>query len=128
MDDGYGGLFSEVFNSVGTSPMITKYLVTGIKLSLTYRFKVVSYNFNPAVSLPSDITYVQACMKPSSFARPSKLSTSTSSISINWNEPANNGGCKILGYSVLIDDGDSGPFIEANVENDAAVRLKSSLS
>jgi len=67
-------------------------------------------------------------MKPSSFARPSKLSTSTSSISINWNEPANNGGCKILGYSVLIDDGDSGPFIEANVENDAAVRLKSSLS
>ena len=51
-----------------------------------------------------------------------------SSISINWNEPADNGGCQILGYSVLVDDGASGTFIEANVENDATVRLKPSLS
>ena len=58
MDDGYGGVFSEIFNSVGTSPMITEYLVSGIKLSLIYRFRVVSYNFNPAASLPSDITFV----------------------------------------------------------------------
>lgn len=120
MDDGYGGRFTEIFNSVGTSPLITEYLVTsGIKLSLTYRFKVQAHNYNTlAPSAVSDITSVQACVKPSQFARPSKLSTTTESIAIRWNEPADNGGCSITGYSVHIDDGASGSFIEANVDND----------
>ena len=41
-----------------------------------------------------------------------------SSITVNWNEPVDNGGCSIQGYSVYIDDGQSGQFIEANSEND----------
>ena len=113
---------------MGSSPLITEYLVTGITLSLTYRFRIVAYNYNPEASPASDITSVQACEKPSAFARPTKLATTVSSIAINWNEPANNGGCSILGYAVLVDDGATGTFIEANVDNDVAVRLKPSLS
>jgi hypothetical protein len=61
-------------------------------------------------------------------SKPSKISTTQESISINWNEPVDNGGCSIQGYSVHIDDGDSGEFIEANAENDNYVRLLPSLS
>ena len=46
MDDGYGGRFTEVFNSVESAPLITDYLVTDVTLSLTYRFYVIAYNFN----------------------------------------------------------------------------------
>ena len=49
MDDGYGGRFTQVFNSVGSSPLITDYLVTDITLSLTYRFYVLAYNYNSDV-------------------------------------------------------------------------------
>ena len=67
------------------------------------------------------------CTKPSVFARPTKLTSAVNSITINWNEPVNNGGCAIEGYSVYVDDGASGSFVEANAENDVAVRLKPSL-
>lgn len=98
-------------------------------MSLSYNFKVIAYNYNTgAASLASDVTPVKACVKPSAFARPTKMGTSTSTISINWNEPQYNGGCSILGYAVMVDDGDTGTFIEANVENDALVRYKPSLS
>jgi len=69
-----------------------------------------------------------ACDKPSKFAKPTKLSTTRSSITVNWNEPLDNGGCSILGYSVHIDDGKQGLFVEANVENDINVRLQPNLS
>lgn len=45
-----------------------------------------------------------------------------------WNEPKYNGGCSIQSYSVLIDDGDNGEFVEANSDNDISVRWKPSLS
>lgn len=129
MDNGYGSAFTQVFNTVGSSPLITDYLVTGVSLGLTYRFKVVAYNYNGLAPSPqSEISSVQACVKPSAFARPSKLTTTTSTIAINWNEPTYNGGCSITGYSVLVDDGASGSFLEANAENDQDVRLKPSLS
>jgi hypothetical protein len=59
---------------------------------------------------------------------PTKLSTTTTTIAINWNEPTSNGGCQILGYAVYVDDGDNGDFIEANMDLDNTVRDKPSLS
>jgi hypothetical protein len=61
-------------------------------------------------------------------SRPTKVSTSTTSIKISWNEPLDNGGCSIEGYSVFIDDGNNGNFAEANFINDNNVRLHPSLS
>ena len=128
MDDGYGGQFTEILFTAGTSPLISEYLVTDLTLSLTYRFYVVAYNYNPEPGTASDIASLQVCQKPSDWAAPTKLTTSQTSIAINWNEPHHNGGCSILGYAVFVDDGVSGSFIEANVDNDAAVRSKPSLS
>ena len=65
---------------------------------------------------------------PTLNQKPTKVATSASSITINWNEPVDNGGCSILGYSVYIDDGSNGDYKEANYINDASVRLHPSLS
>lgn len=87
------------------------------------------YNYNElAPGVISEIAYVFACDLPDLKQRPNKISTTTESISINWNEPTDNGGCSIQGYSVHIDDGDSGEYIEANEVNDVTVRLLPSLS
>ena len=62
VDDGFGGRFTEVFNSVGVSRLVSEHLVTGLTLSLTYRFYVIAYNYNGmkhgAASLASSITEV----------------------------------------------------------------------
>ena len=129
MDDGYGGRFTEIFSTVGVSSLVTEYLKTGLTLSLTYRFKVIAHNYNSlSPSAESEIALIPLCTKPSQFARPTKLSTSMTSIAINWNEPGYNGGCAITGYAVMVDDGASGSYIEANVDNDLAVRQRPSLS
>ena len=123
VDDGYGGRFTEVFSSVGASRLITEQLVTGLTLSLNYRFYVIAYNYNHAASSPaSAMAEFQVCTKPSLFSRPTKLATSRETIAVGWNEPGSNGGCSITGYAVLVDDGASGSFIEANADSDIAVR------
>jgi hypothetical protein len=48
-------------------------------------------------------------------------------ITIDWNEPLDDGGCSVHGYSVHIDDGEAGEFKEANVQSDFEVRLLPSL-
>ena len=128
MDNGYGGDFRVVLDTVSFSNKITEYLATNLTPSLLYRFQVAAYNKNNVAGLLSDITTIMACDVPSLFAKPTKLSTTKSSITVNWNEPLDNGGCSILGYSVHIDDGNQGPFVEANVDGDINVRLQPSLS
>jgi hypothetical protein len=52
--------------------------------------------------------------------RPTLLWVNSTSISIAWNAPTNDGGCPITGYKVYVDDGAGGPFTEydaADVEN-----------
>lgn len=44
-------------------------------------------------------------------------------MSLTWSEPPNNGGCPILGYSLMRDDGLTGnPVIEVNQPNDPNLR------
>ena len=61
---------------------------------------------------------------PQTFNRPYRITADTSApyITIGWQAPSSDGGCPILGYSVHVDDGAGGPFVEANVDNDVAVR------
>ena len=129
MDDGYGGELKVVFDTVGYSSQINEFLAVNLTASLSYRFQVEPYNYNLLSPGPkSEISEYFACDMPVIAQRPSKVSTSTSTIEINWNEPVDNGGCSIQGYSVHIDDGESGDFIEANADNDQSVRLQPSLT
>ena len=127
-DDGLGGQFALIQTTVGLTAKVNEYLHTGLLTSRQYRFKVVAFNFNEEAGPESDISAFHACDLPGNWDKPQKLTTTESSISIVWNEPKYNGGCSIQGYSVLIDDGNEGAFIEANYDNDIAVRWKPSLS
>lgn len=100
--------FTVVFDG-RSMPQVTEYLLTNVTdTNQTYKFKVTATNFNgegPA----SDIAHLKACTLPSSgadggFAAPNITAVSSTSISISWTEPADNGGCKINGYAVYVDN------------------------
>ena len=96
MDDGIGGDFENVMNTVGYNADIKEYFAQNLTESLQYRFYLEAYNYNElSPSEISEIAYVYACDVPSFTTKPSKIQTSQESISINWNEPTNNGGCSI---------------------------------
>jgi hypothetical protein len=122
-----GDTFEIVFDTVKQSTQVTEYLVSEPDYTLTtgadYRFKVLAYNFN-GPSDPSDVSYIRVCGFPSGLAKPYKVDTdvSTPSITVGWEAPTSDGGCEITGYSVYVDDGASGDFVEANEDNDALVR------
>ena len=63
------------------------------------------------------------CVPPSQLAPPSFVSTTTTSMTISWDAPLNDGGCPITGYAVFRDDGSTQiPSIEVNSNNDPSVR------
>lgn len=46
MDDGLGGDFEVIFDSVGFNAHLDSYLATNLTSSLQYRFMLEAYNFN----------------------------------------------------------------------------------
>lgn len=123
-----GDDYSVIFDGVNLSTQVVEYLVGSPAYTLitgaTYRFKVVSYNFNGA-GTHSNIISSPACGEPSGLAKPVKLTSATTptpSITIQWTAPTSDGGCPITGYAVYVDDGAGGSFVEANSDNDALVR------
>ena len=90
---------------------------------------VEPYNFNVLQPGPiSDTAYIFACGIPKLSQRPKQIATTPTTISISWNEPTDNGGCTIQGYSIHIDDGYDGEFSEVNAVYDTNVRNLQSLS
>jgi hypothetical protein len=49
---------------------------------------------------------------------PTRITSTTNSIDIQWQAPTSNGGCPILEYAVFVDDGNSGLFTEINQPKD----------
>lgn len=80
-------------------------------------------NFN-GESLESDVYTFNSCNTPTSFDAPYRITSTSTTITIGWNSPADDGGCPILGYAVFRDDGAGGDIInEVNAVNDPLVRL-----
>ena len=48
------------------------------------------------------------CVPPSQLAPPSFVSTTTTSMTISWDAPLNDGGCPITGYAIFSDYGTGG--------------------
>jgi len=72
----------------------------------------------------SPTTTIYACLEPDNVAAPTKISTTTTSITIGWTEPSSNG-CPITGFSIYRDTGSNDP-LTVNVDA-ASVEGKPSL-
>ena len=86
-DDGRGGLFKMIYSTVDVSPAIDHYLFTGLTKALPYRFRLEAYNFNGPSSYLSNIATYMPCNTPSRWSKPSRISSTESSITVRWNEP-----------------------------------------
>jgi predicted phage tail protein len=103
-------------------PERTEFLVKGLQAGQQYRFKLQALNFNGASAM-SDVFTFNACLAPSGQPAPYKIATTTTSITIGWNAPFDEGGCPVTGFAVFRDEGDqTTPATEVNVATDAAVR------
>lgn len=102
MDDGYNGEFSLKYDGSGL-PFNTKFIATSLITGLPYRFKIKSKNIN-GVSLDSDESLYYACLRPESLPPPVETATTSTSISIEWQEPETNG-CPITGFEIFRDTG-----------------------
>ena len=105
MDDGANGEFSLVFSGAGY-PDLTEYTATGDSL-LTghlYRFYLVSENHVGLSTSASEIAGYRACQAPEGLDPPERVATSQTSVSVAWSPPADDGGCALTGYALLMGD------------------------
>lgn len=87
MDDGKGGDMTIIFNSINLeSPDVREYQVNSLITGLPYRFQVAASNYNQVGEL-SDIASFQPCDLPSEWSKPTKVSTTSTTITVAWGEP-----------------------------------------
>lgn len=103
IDNGHGGEFASVAG-FDTNTMETKYTITDLSAGLVYRLRYRTLNF-VGWSSYSPTLFVLVATVPS---RPDPVeldSATANSITLNFHESLNNGGSKILGYELWMDDG-----------------------
>lgn len=74
-----------------------------------YRFRVIATNL-VGQSTPSQIFSAMAAIQPGAPAAPTRLSSTTESVTISWSAPTENGGDPIDDYNVYWDQGLGGSF------------------
>lgn len=72
-----------------------------------YSFKVSAMNLNGEGAL-SPALNVHACNAPSQPDAPTRVTSTTTTISLTWAPPLSDGGCSLTGYSLLTDSGTGG--------------------
>lgn len=74
-----------------------------------YRFRITARNVIGDSSVSSELE-VMAATLPGKPSTPIRLTSTETSISIQWNAPTDNGGTSITDYQVLWDEGSGGSF------------------
>lgn len=89
---------------------------------------MVAHNFNGEGTY-SSVYEFYSCVLPSLFDAPTRVTSTSSTLEIEWAPPEETGGCTITGYAVFIDDGTgSNNFEEANSANDLSIRNQPGLN
>jgi len=110
MDDGLTKHLAPVYVGNGL-PGILQYTVGGLTTGLPYLLSAQAIDQN-GYSSHSPMASYYACIAPPSIARPVYVSSdwSTKAITVQWERPADNGGCAILGYRLYRTAGSSDQF------------------
>ena len=127
--DPLNGTTWEAFDGVSLgTPAQTFTIVNNLITGRDYLFEVAAYNFN-GIGVLSDSQQLYSCILPTEFNAPVRTDSTTSSISISWEPPGDDGGCVLTGFAVFIDDGTgSANFVEANQDDDTALRNQPGLN
>eukprot|EP00930_Biecheleria_cincta_P038762 TRINITY_DN26639_c0_g1_i1.p1 TRINITY_DN26639_c0_g1~~TRINITY_DN26639_c0_g1_i1.p1 ORF type:complete len:4930 (+),score=584.21 TRINITY_DN26639_c0_g1_i1:1092-14792(+) len=100
MDDGLGGALTYRGQVEDTSQGY--YTATGLVTDRAYKVQVTVVS-TVAESLPSAIVTVRSCGAPSQPAPPTRKSSTSNSITLQWEAPADNG-CPMTGYRIYQQD------------------------
>ena len=126
MKTGNSGSYVLVYDGDGY-PTIKSKIMTGLTTGEQYTFKALAMNFNGVGAFSSELS-TYACVAPSDFAAPRRISSTLTQISLEWEEPESDGGCPITSYAVFRDDGAGSSInVEINSSNDPAIRNNPSL-
>jgi hypothetical protein len=108
MDEGNNGNFKVVFDGTG-KPGITGHNQADLVTSKSYRFKVRSINFNGESTDGTEVT-LYSCLPPLNLAAPKYVTSTETTLTVNWRLPQITNGCPIYMYRLFRDDGNNGPL------------------
>ena len=108
---------------IGSTGLVNTYAVSSnIVTDEVYQFAVKAVNVVGDSDLSSEVV-IRAAATPDAPDKPTKNSSALTSITIDWNIPAYDGGSAITDYSVYMDDGlGGGVFTLQGSTGDPAVR------
>ena len=84
-----------------------QYILANTNPSSTYTFYVDAINFNGVETL-SQGTSLISCVAPYSILPPTLVSSTSTTVTLSWTSPGNNGGWQVTGFGILRDDGNGG--------------------
>jgi hypothetical protein len=82
------------------------FVVQGLRTGVAYNFKVAALNFNGHGPQSEEVTFY-SCLPPKDILPPQIVTSSDSTLTIEWSEPRQLNGCPLQGFNIFVDDGTS---------------------
>jgi hypothetical protein len=105
------------------SSSIFTYNAMNLTTGALYSFIISAVNFNGEGPTSVPVLYT-ACTEPRGLRQPRVMLTSETSIDLVWTAPSDDGGCALIGFELMVDDGLGSAFTNAD---SALVQYKSFL-
>lgn len=120
------GQYNLYFNGTDR-PLIRTWIASGLTPGMIYRFKVSAIVYNGEGALSNEfLTY--SCVIPSKMMGPERIISTSTTMTLRWKAPEEDGGCTITGYAVYRNDGEGGTsWTEVNTAMDSNVRDRPTL-
>jgi hypothetical protein len=124
MDNSLGtDVYEEVYYGFNY-PNVLKYMISSqVQTGMTYTFKVQALNYNGAGTASSAVAYT-VCTVPVNLFPPNMTAVTETTMTLSWVPPESDGGCQVLSYSIVMDDGAGGSLTEIDASD---VNLKPTL-
>ena len=106
MDTGSDGNFKLLFDGTN-QPGINYFEATGLQTGSRYRFKVTALNYNGEGDPSEEIEFF-SCLPPTGMLPPTYLSSTETSLTLDWTHPVSLNGCPLTLFELWMDDGAGG--------------------